>query len=114
MEENNLNGLFFETPRILLRDKVTEIQPRSNTMAVQTPGNKSTSNKEPKQQQQQQRQVFGTLPTFGLQSAVTSFGHGGETFEKLHEAFSKRIKDANAEVKGEGQYAVVKVLPSRG
>ena len=112
MEENNLNGLFFETPRILLTNKVTQIQPRSNTMAVQTPGNKTTA-KEPKQQQQQQRQVFGTLPTFGLQSAVTSFGHGGETFEKLHEAFSKRIKDANAEVKGEGQYAVVKVLKQK-
>jgi len=90
-------------------------------MAVQTPSNKGNTTKQAETNQGQantqgaksKSNMFGSLPTFGLQSAVTSFGHGGEVFEKLYEAFSKRIKDANTEVKGEGQYHVIKVLKQK-
>lgn len=88
-------------------------------MAVQTPSNKNTTKQTgsagnvDQQQQRTNKQMFGTLPTFGLQSSVTSYGHGGEVFEKLYEAFSKRIKDANEEVKSEGKYSVIKVLKQK-
>lgn len=80
-------------------------------MAVNTGNNSKASST--KAERPQAKQTFGTLPTFGLQSAMTSFGHGGEVYEKLYEAFSKRIKEANTEVKGEGQYSVVKILKQK-
>ena len=80
-------------------------------MSVNMQGN--TNKPKAKANQQQQTQTLGSLPVFGLQSAVTSYGHGGEVYEKLHEAFSKRLKEANTEIKGEGQYSVIKVLKQR-
>ncbi len=82
-------------------------------MAVNQSGKSNTNKSDAQPKTQRQANIFGTLPTFGLQSAVTSFGHGGEVFEKLHEAFAKRIKEANEMAKGEGQYAVVKVLKQK-
>lgn len=64
------------------------------------------------QQQQQQPQQAGAafMPVFGLQTRLSAFGSGGETFEKLFENIQKKIKFLNEEVKTEEKYAVIKLL----
>lgn len=64
------------------------------------------------QQQQAAPQQAGTafMPVFGLQTRLSAFGSGGETYEKLFENIQKKIKFLNEEVKTEEKYAVIKLL----
>ena len=60
-------------------------------------------------QQQQQRPNLGT-PIFGMQSALTGMGSGGEHFEKLYAKIQAVIKRLNEEKKTDEKFGAVKLL----
>ena len=60
---------------------------------------------------QQPPQVKGGFtPAFGISSRLSTFGSGGEVFEKLYEKIASKVKYLNEEIKTEEKYAVVKLL----
>ena len=83
-----------------------------NTNQTAAKSTKAAAGAAPQAQQQATQQQAGAafMPVFGLQTRLSAFGSGGETFEKLFENISKKIKFLNEEVKTEEKYAVVKLL----
>lgn len=83
-----------------------------NTTNTASKSTKAAAGAAPQAQQQATQQQAGAafMPVFGLQTRLSAFGSGGETFEKLFENISKKIKFLNEEVKTEEKYAVVKLL----
>lgn len=62
------------------------------------------------QQPQQQAAVTGFTPQFGITSRMSSFGSGGEVFEKLFAKVAEKVKALNEDLKTEEKYTVVKLL----
>ena len=62
------------------------------------------------QQPQQQAAVAGFTPQFGITSRMSSFGSGGEVFEKLFSKVAEKVKALNEDLKTEEKYTVVKLL----
>lgn len=60
--------------------------------------------------QQSTQPVAGFAPQFGISSRLSTFGSGGEVFEKLFEKIQDKIKFLNEEVKTEEKYTAVKLL----
>lgn len=56
--------------------------------------------------------VGGTqfMPQFGLSTRLSTYGSGGEVFEKLFDNIQKKVKFLNEEVKTEEKYSVIKLL----
>ena len=83
-----------------------------NTNQTAANPTKAAAGAAPQAQRQATQQQAGAafMPVFGLQTRLSAFGSGGETFEKLFENISKKIKFLNEEVKTEEKYAVVKLL----
>ncbi len=63
-------------------------------------------------QKQQGPQVGNTqfMPQFGIASKLSTYGSGGEQFEKLFENIQKKVKFLNEEAKTEEKYTVIKLL----
>lgn len=49
-------------------------------------------------------------PQFGISTRLSTYGSGGEVYEKLYEHIQKKVKFLNEEVKTEEQYGVIKLL----
>ena len=85
-----------------------------NKSTARKPGDTAQAQDQAQQQFQQQQQQpnvpGGILPAFGISSRLSTFGSGGEVYEKLFEAIQKRIKLLNEEGKTEETYAAVKLL----
>lgn len=65
-------------------------------------------------QAQTQNQFTPKTPTtsavFGISTRLSGYGSGGETYEKLFEQISKKLKFLNEELKTEEQYTALKLL----
>jgi len=83
--------------------------------------NQKTSNAQQSQGQQQQQfqdqgqgqsQQFlsGFMPSFGVSNPLSSFGSGGDVYEKLFEKIQQKIKYLNEEAKVVEKYSVIKLL----
>ena len=60
--------------------------------------------------QQTAQPMAGFAPQFGISSRLSTFGSGGEVFEKLFEKIQAKVKFLNEEVKTEEKYTAVKLL----
>jgi len=58
----------------------------------------------------QQQHGAGFFPQFGISSRLSTYGSGGEMYEKLFEKIQAKVKFLNEEVKTEEKYAAIKLL----
>lgn len=77
-------------------------------MAVNAP--QSQTQAQTPRQPQQAQVSNGPLPAFGLTTKLSTFGSGGDTYEKLYAAIQAKVKYLNEEVKSEEKYSAIKML----
>jgi hypothetical protein len=78
-------------------------------MAVNVKGSATGAEAE-KQTPPQQPRAEAFMPQFGIMSRISTYGSGGEVYEKLYELINKKVKFLNEEVKTDERYTAVKVL----
>ena len=57
-----------------------------------------------------QQQATNLFSQFGISSRLSTYGSGGEQYEKLYEKIQAKVKFLNEEVKTEEKYAAIKLL----
>ncbi len=83
-------------------------------MALNIPSSATPTQSQAKQMNQQPQQpqqpMSMGLPAFGLTTKLSTYGSGGEVYEKLFAAIQTKIKFLNEEMKTEEKYSVIKLL----
>lgn len=83
-------------------------------MALNIDDSNNTTNEQPtsgsgQQQQKQQQQKTQQRPVFGIETKLSTFGSGGETFEKIFEGMGKLVKSVNSNTQDK-EFSLVKIL----
>lgn len=81
-------------------------------MAVNVKGSQAQTANENNSAQKSTTNVATGMPSFGVTTKLSTYGSGGEVYEKLFEKIQKKIKFLNEEVKTEEKYNVIKLLKS--
>lgn len=77
-------------------------------MAVNVKGTKQFEQNQ--QNRNQNNSVPGFTPTFGINSRLSVYGSGGDTFETIYDKIVEQIKDLNEHPRTTEKYSVVKLL----